>query len=62
MTENIYPIIKSAEETQELVNKPIHPMRVKEMLLQREILSKDLKRYQKLNMNYFLLQNIVVVV
>ena len=49
MTENIYPIIKSAEETQELVNKTINPMRVKEMLLQRDILSKDLKRYQKLN-------------
>ena len=49
MTENIYPIIKSAEETQELVNKTINRMRVKEMLLQRDILSKDLKRYQKLN-------------
>ena len=49
MTENIYPIIKSAEETQELVNKTINPMRVKEMLLQRDILNKDLKRYQKLN-------------
>ena len=49
MTENIYPIIKSAEETKELVNKAINPMRVKEMLLQRDILNKDLKRYQKLN-------------
>jgi len=27
--ENIYPIIKSAEETKELVNKAINPMRVK---------------------------------
>ena len=46
---NTYPIIKSAEETKELVNKAINPMRVKEMLLQRDILNKDLKRYQKLN-------------
>ena len=36
-------IIKCAEETKELVNKAINPMRVKEMLLQRDILNKDLK-------------------
>jgi hypothetical protein len=48
--ENLYPnlVIKSEEETKEMIDNILNDSRVKEMMNQRDILIKDLERYEKL--------------
>ena len=48
-SENIYPVIKTEEATEQMIDKALNNSRIKEMLNQRDALVKDLKHYTKLN-------------